>query len=93
MSVYDISIADFPRLDGAGLAGNKLSVFEKTAQMQLCIREIKLMLSGRITFLLAVWNFRGKYASFLIKAINLAKNQIGMPKKEEPRVWTNFFRD
>lgn len=32
-------------------------------------------------------------ASFLIKAINMAKESIGMPKKEEPRVWTNFFRD
>lgn len=32
-------------------------------------------------------------ASFLIKAINMAKQTIGLPKKEEPRVWTNFFRD
>lgn len=32
-------------------------------------------------------------ASFLMKAINMAKETIGMPKKEEPRVWTNFFRD
>lgn len=32
-------------------------------------------------------------ASFLIKAINDAKEKYGLPKMPEDRVWTNFFRD
>lgn len=34
-----------------------------------------------------------KNASFLIKAINDAKEKYGLPQMPEDRVWTNFFRE
>lgn len=32
-------------------------------------------------------------ASFLIKAINDAKEKYGLPQMPKDRVWTNFFRN